>query len=377
MKIGIFDPYLDDLGGGEKYMMIIAECLAKDHSVTVFWDNEEDLKELQERFLINLSSIALHKNIFSKNVSAVERLLTTRMFDAIFVLSDGSIPFVLSKKLFLHFQQPMQHLSKLSIKEKLKLWKVTSIFCNSQFTKSFIDKTFNVTSQVLYPPVALYPKKAKKENIILNVGRLRVKNVTVKDVPIGDYNAQHFKSLHIEIASDYKKQSTMIEAFKKMIQEGLRDWKFVIAVSVKKEDKEAFESLQKSAEGFPIEFVVNQNNKKLWDIYSRAKIYWHATGYGEDLQKHPEYAEHFGISTVEAMSAGVVPVVINAGGQTEIVENGKSGFLWDKIEDLIDKSLKLIRDQNLWKEMSKAASERSRKFTGNRFCKELKEIINL
>lgn len=361
MNVGIFDPYLDDLGGGEKYMMAIAECLAKDHSVTVFWDNEEDLKELAERFLINLSSIVLHKNIFSKNVSTVERLLTTRMFDAIFVLSDGSIPFVLSKKLFLHFQQPMQHLSKLSIKEKLKLWRVTSIFCNSQFTKSFIDKTFNVTSQVLYPPVALYPKTAKKENIILNVGRLRVKNVTVRGVLIGDY----------------KKQDTMIEVFKEMIQEGLRDWKFVLAVSVKKEDKEAFESLQESAEGFPIEFVVNQNNKKLWDLYNRAKIYWHASGFGEDLNKHPEYAEHFGISTVEAMSAGAIPVVINAGGQTEIVEDNKSGFLWDKIEDLIGKSLKLIRDQNLWKEMSKAALERSRKFTGDRFCKELKEITNL
>ena len=36
MKIGIFDPYLDDLGGGEKYMMKIAQCLGKNHDVSIF-----------------------------------------------------------------------------------------------------------------------------------------------------------------------------------------------------------------------------------------------------------------------------------------------------------------------------------------------------
>ena len=121
----------------------------------------------------------------------------------------------------------------------------------------------------------------------------------------------------------------MINAFKEMVTKGLKDWKFVLAVSVQKKDETEFEVMQKAAKGFPIEFLVNKSNDELWDIYSKAKIYWHASGFGEDLEKNPEYAEHFGISTVEAMGAGAVPVVINAGGQTEIVADGENGFLWN------------------------------------------------
>lgn len=359
MKIGIFDPYLDDLGGGEKYMMTIAECLSKDHNVSVFWDNKEDLEELKRRFLFNLSSVSIIKNIFSPKISSLERLIKTRKFDAIFVLSDGSIPLVSSKKLFLHFQQPMEHLKSLSAKTKLKLSRVTSIFCNSHFTKSFIDRTFDVDSLVIHPPVALYPKKTKRENIILNVGRLRVKNVTIKGVPI----------------EDYKKQSFMIDVFKKMTKKGLSNWKFVVAISVQEDDKKAFESLKKEAHGFPIQFIVNRNNIELWNLYNQAKVYWHATGYGENLKKHPEYAEHFGISTVEAMGGGAVPVVINAGGQKEIVENNVSGFLWTSEKEFIEKTERLINDHYLWIKMSKEAVRRSKRFSKDRFYKKVRELL--
>ena len=359
MKIGIFDPYLDDLGGGEKYMMTIAECLAKDHNVNVFWDHKEDIIKLQRRFLFDLSSVSIIKNVFSPKINPLKRLLVTRNFDAIFILSDGSIPLVSSKKLLVHFQQPMEHLHSVSLKTKLKLLRVTSIFCNSYFTKSFIDKTFSVNSKVLYPPVALYPKKTKKENIILNVGRLRVKNVTKAGIPIGNY----------------KKQDFMIDVFKKMVGGGLKNWKFIFAISVQKNDKKAFESLKRKAQGFPIEFVVNKNNKELWDFYNRAKIYWHASGFGENLEKHPEYAEHFGISTVEAMGAGAVPVVIAAGGQKEIVEDSEDGFLWNTEKELIQYTEKLVGDQELLSKMSEEAVKRSKRFSGNRFCQEVKDLL--
>ena len=42
---------------------------------------------------------------------------------------------------------------------------------------------------------------------------------------------------------------------------------------------------KKEAEGFPIEFVINADNDMVWENYVKAKIYWHASGYGEDLEK--------------------------------------------------------------------------------------------
>lgn len=355
MKIGIYDPYLDDLGGGEKYMMAIASCLAKNsHHITVFWDKKEDLENLRQRFLLDLSSIKLSKNIFSPHVGFLERILETRKYDAIIMLSDGSIPFVLSKKLFIHIQQPLREFPVNSFKNKIKLSRINAFFCNSQFTKSFIDKGYSVKSLVVYPPVQIFKKKVEKENIILHVGRFRVKNVKTED---------------------YKKQDFMIGMFKKMVKSGLIDWTFVLGVSVSEKDRETFDTLLEKAKGFSIKFLINHDNKKLWDIYNRAKIYWHATGFGEDLNAHPEYAEHFGISTVEAMGAGAVPVVINAGGQKEIVKNGENGFLWNTKEELTDDTLKLIRNEKLWRKMSDAAQKRAQFFAGDKFCREVKSLI--
>lgn len=354
MKIGIYDPYLDDLGGGEKYMMTIAACLSQNNEVSVLWDRTKDIEALKERFDLDLSRVTLAENIFSPRFSFIKRLFATSKFDAIIFLSDGSIPFSLSRKLLIHIQQPLEQLQSKSLKDRFKLSRVNRFFCNSLYTKSFIDKKFDLKTAILYPPVTLHYKDVKKENIILHVGRFRVKNVQV---------------------GDYKKQGFMVEVFKKMSQKGLKNWKFVIATSIKKEDKKEFEQLQQQAKGFPIEFFINKNNKELWGMYNKAKIYWHASGFGEDLKKNPEYAEHFGISTVEAMGAGCVPVVINAGGQKEIVTENVNGLLWNSENELMEKTNKLIDDAKLLDKLSKEAMVTAQKFSKEKFCENLYKLL--
>lgn len=356
MKIGIYDPYLDDLGGGEKYMMTIAECLSAKNDVDVFWDEKQDLKNLNQRFSLDLSKINLVPNIFSPKTPIFKKLLETRKYDTIIVLSDGSIPFSLSKKLFLHVQQPLKSFNQQTLIGKIKLSRVSAIFCNSEYTKSFNEKKFNIKSFVVYPPVSMSSKKINKENVILTVGRFRIKDV-------------------VTMTDDYKKLPVMVEAFKELVKNGLKNWKFVLAVSVQEKDKGAFEEMKKGAKGFPIEFLVNKSNEQLWKIYSKAKIYWHASGFGENLEEHPEYAEHFGISTVEAMSAGCVPVVINAGGQKEIVIDGQNGFLWNSIEEFQSKTLELTKNDSLLDKLSEQAMESVKKFSKERFCLEINNLV--
>ncbi len=347
MRIGIYDPYLDDLGGGEKYMMTVAAYLSQTHEVTVFWDDKDDLGKLSERFLLDLGKVKIEKNIFSSKVSLLERLFKTRNYDAIFVLTDGSIPFIFSKKLFIHVQQPLLSASNISWKNKLKLSRVTSVFYNSKFTKSFNDKIFpNTKNTVIYPPVEILAKNLAKENIILHVGKFRVANVN---------------------SEDYKKQQIMADAFKAMVDKGLKNWKLIIATSINDESDPRFRNMIDSGKNYPIKFLVNKNNIELWDIYSKAKIYWHASGFGEDLENHPEYAEHFGISTVEAMGAGAVPVVINAGGQKEIITDKNDGFLWNSLDELTEKTKLLINDKDLWEKMSEAARSRAKDFGTEKF----------
>lgn len=362
MKIGIYDPYLDDLGGGEKYMMTIAQCLSDKHDVIVFWDRMEDIHELLKRFRLDVSKIRFEENIFSRKVSFWKKILKTKEFDAIIVLSDGSIPFSLSKKLFIHIQQPLPFM-RLSLKDKWKLLRVSKFFCNSYYTKSFVDKSFKTKSLVVYPPVDIQKRKVKKENVILTVGRLRVKDVVTR------------RGKALVGVGDYKKQTFLIDVFKQMLTDGLKDWRFFLAVSFKSQDKEVFEEIKKSAKGFPIEFLINRTNEELWDIYARSKIYWHAAGYGENLKEHPEFAEHFGISTVEAMGAGVVPVVIHAGGQPEIVDDGKNGFLWNTTDELKKKTRLLMNDNRLMQQLADNAQKKAQQFSKERFYREIYEII--
>ena len=362
MKIGIFDPYLDDLGGGEKYMMTIAEYLSQKHSVDVFWGNEKDLKMLEERFPLKLDKVKLVGNIFTAETPFTKRLNRSRKYDLIIILSDGSLPFLLSKKTLVHFQQPFPNL-KPTVSNFLKKLKINTFFCNSKYTKSFVDKEFGINSFVLYPPVNDKSKRVDKENIILNVGRLRVRDVTTNTD--GRNRA----------VGDYKKQGILLDTFIQMVNKGLREWRLVLAVSVNLKEQDLLLSLKKRAEGYPVEFLVNKTNDELWDIYSRAKIYWHASGFGEDLQKHPEYAEHFGISTVEAMYAGAVPVVINAGGQREIVEDGVNGFLWNSTDELKAETLKLIKNEKLLESLSGKTLISAKKFTIDNFHKGVDNLI--
>ncbi len=355
MKIGIFDPYLDSLSGGEKYILTIAKELSSRHEVFVFWNLSEE-KEIRKKSLekldINLSSVFFSKNIFSKDVTFLERLNSSREYDLIIYLSDGGIPFVLSK-LYLHFQFPVEWVNGNSLLTKIKLLRVNKIICNSFFTKKYIDKKFNVKSNVLYPPIFIKDKKAVKENIILHVGRFGVDKE----------------------GSNFKKQDFMIEMFKKLINRGLKGWEFRLIIGVSKNDAGRLSLLKEEIKSYPISIIDNPPNSILWENYAKAKIYWHATGFGEDLEKHPEQAEHFGISTVEAMGAGAVPVVVNAGGQTEIVENGKNGFLWETSDELLTKTELLSKDSKLWEAMSRESVKRAGKFSGNRFKEELEMII--
>lgn len=352
MRIGIYNPYLDGLTGGEKYMLTIAACLAQNHEVYVFWDDVNILKNAQKKFNIELDNVSLTKNIFSSKISTVNRINQSRNYDAIIVLSDGSIPFLLSKKTFLHFQFPVEWVNATA-KTKIKLLKITNIFCNSNYTKKYIDKKFGCNSIVLYPPVDIKSKKLKKEDIILTVGRF---GRTVE-------------------GANYKKHDILIREFKDLVDNGLTGWKLILAISLRDEDKERFNQLEDLAKNYPIEFKINISNDELWKLYSKAKIYWHASGFGEDLEKHPEYAEHFGISTVEAMGAGAVPVVIKAGGQTEIVKDNENGFVWSSLEELRKKTIQLTDDKDLMNALSVNAQKDAEKFNISRFCKEINEII--
>lgn len=355
MKIALFDPYLDTMSGGEKYMLTIAQCLSKEHEVTILWPDaqkDEIIMKAKKRFAIDLSSFPFDA-LFDPQIGTVERYKKSKAYDRIIFLSDGSIPIV-GCPLIIHLQSPMEWVKGRTLFNRLKLSRVKNVIVNSEYTKSYIDRTFGVKSVVIYPPVYLQRSydESKKTKSILNVGRFGINHA----------------------GSSFKKQDILAKAFS-VLSLSRSDWRLIFVMTVLDADISAFEEFKNTYKHLAIDFILNPSNEVLWDTYSSASIYWHASGFGEDLEKHPDRAEHFGISTVEAMGMGAVPVVVNSGGQKEIVKEGVTGLLWNTEDELITKTLKIIDDPTLRGELASNAVVRSKDFTVDRFDQDLKRII--
>lgn len=345
MNIGFYSPYFDTLGGGERYVFTLASHWSRSHNVKLFWDDESIIQSAQNRFAIDLSRIKVTRNIF-RGTSLFKKLVLTRQYDLVFFLSDGSIPSTLAKYNILHYQVPFENVPYSA----MKLSRFQAIVCNSQFTKQALDARIGSHAEVIYPPVApIDVGETKKEKVILSVGR--------------------FSGFHTA-----KKQHILLEAFARGIKaKRLAGWKLTLAGGLLPSDEEYFASLKRLARGLPVDLIPNAEHDALTDCYKRASLYWHAAGYGET---DPRWMEHFGISTVEAMSAGVVPVVFAGGGHPEIVDNGKNGFLWKSISELVEKTTMVMSQKNTFVTLQKNAVVKSIQFSVSRFCDDFDALLS-
>lgn len=224
----------------------------------------------------------------------------------------------------------------------------------SNFSKKWIRKYWGLPSQVLYPPVNVsnFTVASVKKNWIIHVGRFF-------------------------ITGHNKKQLDLIKVFRKLIDEkGLQNWElhFVGSVSDGEKHQQYFDQCHYYAQGYPVFFHLDIPFTELKKILSLGKIYWHATGLDENEQTSPILFEHFGITTVEAMASGCVPVVIKAGGQKEIVTEG-SGVLWDNRKQLMEATYKLTQDEKILRIMQKKAIERAKYFDREKFKERFKGYI--
>ncbi len=341
MRAAIFNPYLDTLGGGERYTLSFAKVLADSgYQVNIEWRDPEIIKLLENRFGLNLGGINVVKSVNRGDG-----------YDLCFWVSDGSIPALRARKNFLHFQVPFHNVNGDSLINKMKLFRVNKIICNSQFTKKAIDKEFGVNSLVIYPPVDTKNIKPKRKgSIILSVGR--------------------FSRL-----LQSKRQDVLIKVFQRIYDSGYKDWMLVLAGGSEVGNGDFTDDLRQMAEGYPIQLIKSPTLKELKDLYGKSRIFWSASGFDVDEKSNPEKAEHFGITVVEAMAAGAVPLAYNAGGYKETIHEGRNGYLWSTKEELFKKTLILIEDKKLLRVMTGECIEQSKQYSYNRFKEKFLSII--
>jgi glycosyltransferase involved in cell wall biosynthesis len=217
----------------------------------------------------------------------------------------------------------------------------------SAFTEQWVTRLWQRPSELLFPPVhtsAITP--AAKHNQILSIGRFFATG-----------------------RGHSKKQLEMVQAFVALQRRGeLAGWEYHLVGGCSPEDEPYLAQVRAAAAGHPVHIHPNAPRPLVEDLLGSARLFWHATGLDEDIDAQPWVFEHFGITTVEAMAAGCVPIVIDAAGQAEIVRHGIDGYLFSTLDQLQEHSRALAADDTLRLKLSANAIQRAHTFSEHAFA---------
>ena len=349
--VGLYTPYLDIMGGGEKHILSILKVFDDaGYNTILFWDTDVSSK-IKERLKLTFNHLRFETDL--KKMTLLEKARKLSPLDWLLYVTDGSYFFSPAKNTAIFCMVPDKQLYNISPLNALKTVNA-SFIANSHFTASWLHK-WGIYSRVIYPFISdelFLENPVKKKALVLTVGRF-------------------FKHLHA------KRQDDLIRAFLKFHQRH-KEYTLVLAGGVKKEDMSYVKELRKEFPQPFIQFKTNISFNVLRELYKEASLYWHFTGFEVDALTHPEQVEHLGITPLEAMASRAVPFCFNAGGPQEFIADGKNGFLFNSVEELLQQTSYFLNTPTLQDKMREEAYRFSLKsFHYNQFASHVKKMFHI
>jgi len=368
IRVGIYDHAFHFPGGGQRYVAKAAEILQDRYDVTYLASKDASLEQYQEWFGIDLSRCRLKiiKLPFYENIGGMfideahANASAVNYFEPIGRESANYDIFLNANMLSrVEPESPLSifmcHFPDQEIGRHFSVHRYDYVIANSEYTSFWIKKKWEIQPTLtLYPPVDMYDPESRwdqKEKIILSVARFEL--------------------------GGSKKQLEMIRAFYELSRDHAeieQEWMLVLAGGTHEGNPYYLKIIKEINRLQPKNIVLRPNltNREIRELYRRASVFWHACGLDET---NPHLIEHFGMATVEAMQNYCVPIVIDGGGQREIVEHGKNGFRFSGAKQLKDHTLSVIRDDDLRKNLACNAYERSHEFNVEMFQARLSAFM--
>lgn len=357
----VYSPYDLTPGGGERYILSLAATLTQKY-ITYFVTPSR-----YSYFRLAAMGEALGVDVTRIRLLEFRRLNKLPHVDVFVAMSNELSPAVRAigrEKNIYHCQFPFP----------MSSWHVTNclenveeydmVIVNSEFTRQH------------------YIREAEKYAVNIPEVEIVSPPVETNKVPIKkDWDSDVIEIINVGryIAGGHcKKQFELIEAFRYLLNEALTlgleksfRLSFVGSLSSSQQDREYFAKLKEAAKGLPIDFYVNAPIDRLRDLYRRAHFYWHGTGINESVENNPEVFEHFGITPVEAMSYGAIPVVWKEGGPAEVISDFSSSIAVD-IREYASSTLDILENKRF---ISEKMFSLAKKFDVQHFCDRVQSII--
>ena len=394
MKIGIYNEPSGAVGGSEYVVSVLADALSKRHHVDVIHHNHGlildqladlsglDLDRVRLRFVGRQDRPAFSSPSGLRNIARRYQTQArwqedlSRPYDVFIASIHNLPPFCHARTGVMLTLFPFEDRMSLwpwvddgisgdrSIKQRFRrnyydwLWhkrfdSYQQKLCNSEYTRKWSRAWWGIESDVLYPAVDTRFEPIPKANLVLSVGRFSTR-------------------------SHSKRQVETMSVFRDMKCTSLQHWSYYSVGGLDDDpvDHAYFDEVKRVAAMCDAHAIPNIHRSELRSLFARAKVFWHAAGYGTD-DGNPYQAEHFGISTVEAMAAGAVPIVYDKGGQAEIVEHGRNGYLWRSLDELQEYTRRLVQDEGLREQMAASARRRAERFSREAFLDRFARLVPL
>lgn len=385
LRVGVYDLYWSTLGGGEQVDGTIAQVLAADHDVTLLGPEPPDVERTRERLGVDLSGCA--------HLRVTDDLEASEASAELDVFINGTY---LSRAVnrapvgyyYVHFPQVpprrrdavrqsvciagVKAMRAIPLRElPMRLREVAAGFdrrilrteflptyhrylANSAFTAGWVERLWGVPAEVLHPPVRPSVSPGAKRPLVVGLGRF-------------------FDPVH----GHCKKQLELVEAFDRLQRRGgAEGWELALIGGADAANRDYALAVKRAALGKPVSVHLNAKGELVERLLAEASLFWHAAGFGEDAERHPDRFEHFGIAPVEAMAAGAVPVVFGAAGPAEVVQDGVSGRHWHTLDELVEISADLIADPAERERLVAGARRRADEFSVDAFANRLLGILD-
>jgi len=370
-RVALVHPFLAQLGGGE-YLAFVTARILKDrgYDVTIYTLTQVDKSKVESFLGFSVSDIdieklevelpaPLHEVMHGKQSKYLKAILSTdlesridelfREYDIVFdTQADLIIP---SDIAYVHFPwlapepQDGERYAKLFerlIEPILAKLRRAKILTNSSWSAAYVRRYYSLFPDVVYPPVDVERiqkvcQNCEKEDFVLTISRFSPEKNVMSVVKV----ARKLRYMNFVIVGNAQTYES------KLVLEQIREFMEMHGMD-------------------NVELMVNVDRSTLLKLLCKASLYL-----------HPMYTEHFGISVVEAMAGGAVPVVYRDGGAWyDIVSKVSLNLGYSSIDEAAYILSRLHNNKDLQEKLRNRARAVSMQFGISSYSEKVSSIVD-